>query len=201
MTNPKIKFFDNIAAKWDDWIDPEEVRKKLCSGLEEFGVAPHEKIVDIGCGTGNLTHCILSILGPEGRVFSVDFSPGMLEEAKRKISDTRVCWINGDAVELPVEDEIADRAIFYSVWPHFDQPEAVLYESLRYLKPGGFLHVWHTDSKETINKIHADAGPCVNKDILPPAENVAAMMKKTGLEITDLVDDETRYLVTARKTR
>lgn len=199
MTNPRIEFFDNIAFKWDDWIDPAGVRKALRAGLEEFGVEPHEWVVDIGCGTGNLTQCILSGLGPEGRVFAVDFAPKMLEKAKRKISDPRVSWINKDATGLPLEDQSIDRAVFYSVWPHFDNPGGVLVECLRYLKPGGRLHVWHTDSKETINKIHTDAGPAVKKDILPPAGDVAVMIKEIGLEITDLVDDETRYLVTARK--
>lgn len=42
-------------------------KKKLASGLEEFAVRSNEIIVDIDCGTGNLTQVLLEKLSSEGR--------------------------------------------------------------------------------------------------------------------------------------
>jgi len=199
MTNPRIEFFDSIATKWDGWIDPIETQQILKDGLKRFSLSPAETVVDMGCGTGNLTQSILSILGPAGSVFAVDISPNMLKIAQQKIPDQRVRWINTDAANLPMQNETVDRAVFYSVWPHFHHPEEVIKECWRYLKPKAFFHIWHSDSKDTINRIHTNAGVQVQSDILLPAIDLVDMIKRQGFKILDLVDDEKMYLITGRK--
>lgn len=199
MTNPRIEFFDSIATKWDGWIDPDKTKEMLKNGLKKFSLTPTESVVDMGCGTGNLTQSILSILGPSGSVFAVDISPKMLQTAQEKIFDPRVNWVNADAAKLPIENETVDRAVFYSVWPHFHHPKEVIKECRRYLKPKAFFHIWHSDSKDTINRIHTNAGVQVQRDILLPAIDLVDMIKRQGFKILDLIDDDKMYLITARK--
>jgi len=199
MNDAKAAFFDGIADKWDGWDDLELLGRRLGAGLEEMGVAHDETILDVGCGTGNLTKALLARLGPRGRVIAVDISPRMLEVAKSKISDDRVTWHVANASQLSLSSASCDRIVCYSVWPHFDDVTAAGVELTRVLRPSGSLHVWHLISRARVNEIHASAGPAVHKDLLPPADETARVLSGLGLGVTQVIDTETHYLVSATK--
>jgi len=195
----RVEFFNGIAGDWDGWEDMDRLRAGLDDGLREFGVGPGETVADIGCGTGNLTRASLDRRSGEGRVVAVDFSPGMIAVARRKIPDARVSWNVADARRLPVGDARCDRVFCLGVWPHFDDPAAVAREVFRVLRPGGLLHVWHLASRERINQIHAGKGGAIGRDLLAPAGATAAVRESGGCRIEAVEDTERRYLVTARR--
>jgi len=195
----KIAFFDGIAQRWDGWEDLSEVRRKLTEGLLELGLTRDEVVLDVGCGTGNLTGALLELLSPSGRICAVDYSPKMVELAQKKFKDKRVTWYACDAMDLPIALGSLDRVVCFSVWPHFDDPEAVLQKFRGLLRPGGWLHVWHLASRQKINDIHANAGEAVAQDVLYPAKTVAVSIEQAGFLVTEVVDEESRYLVTAQR--
>ena len=197
--NPRIAFFDAIARRWDGLMDLAVVARKLDEGLAAFGAAQDELVLDVGCGTGNLTSALLRRLGPDGRVIAVDIALKMIEEARRKVDDARVKWFAAAAARLPVENDVIDRVICFSVWPHFPDPMAVAVELLRVLKPGGKLHVWHIDSRETINRVHAGAGEAVHHNVLVPAVELRLLLARCGFDQIEMHDDDEGYLVGARK--
>jgi demethylmenaquinone methyltransferase/2-methoxy-6-polyprenyl-1,4-benzoquinol methylase len=194
--DPKRAFFDGIAGSWDSWEDMEALDRRLADGLEELGVGPDETVLDVGCGTGNLTRALLARLSPAGRVVAMDISPGMLGVARRKVSDPRVAWLEADVGRLPLADASFDRAICFSVWPHIDDRAPAAAEIGRVLRPGGRLHVWHQIPRERVNEIHATAGDAVSGDVLPPAAETAELISRAGYRITG-VDTAGRYLVSA----
>jgi ubiquinone/menaquinone biosynthesis C-methylase UbiE len=198
MTESRREFFDRIATQWDGFVDLTEMAKTLRAGLRELNLTPSSTVVDLGCGTGNLTSALLERLDSTGRVLAVDFSPHMLRQAQRKVDDERATWLVADATELPIKAASADFVICFSAWPHFPQPQRVLAEALRVLGPGGTLHIWHAASRVTINQIHAEAGQAVEHDRLAPAETLAALAAECGLEPYEVVDDDERYVVRAR---
>jgi len=197
--NPRAEYFDGIADRWDSWEDLTALRSKLMAGLDELAVGAGETVLDVGCGTGNLTDALLARLSDSGRVVAVDIAPRMIDVARRKIDDARVTWHAADARRLPLADGSCDRAVCYSVWPHFDDRAAVAAELSRVLRPGGRLHVWHLLSRERINEIHASAGDAVRRDQLPPAQETANVLAGVGFQVRTAVDDHERYLVTAIK--
>jgi|GEM_PF-581696 len=191
-SNPRAVFFDGIAEKWDGWEDFAALERKLAAGLDELGVRADEQVVDVGCGTGNLTRALLARLSLVGRVVGVDFS-------QRKVNDVRVSWHVEDARRLLLADASCDRVICYSVWPHFEDRDAVAAEFNRVLKPGGLLHVWHLASRQKINEIHAGAGEAIRWDILPSVEETAALLATAGLQIATSRESDADYLVTGVK--
>jgi len=197
--NPRTSHFDRIADQWDGWHDLATLAQRFAAGLEELGVTSDELVLDVGCGTGNLTQALLAKLSPAGRVVAVDIAERMLQVARRKIPDPRVTWHRASAEELPLPDRTCDRVVCFSVWPHFSAAERAARELARVLRPGGHLHVWHLASRQAINHIHANAGEAVRHDVLPAATEVAALLAGAGLRVTQSVDSDDRYLVTATK--
>lgn len=94
---------------------------------------PHERILDIGGGTGVWT----DILQDEGialQVYSVDISMSMLKE--RSARDRSVC---GDMEELPFADGVFDRAFFFAALHHVENPREALAEAKRVVRNGGHV--------------------------------------------------------------
>ena len=193
------EYFDGLSSRWDEIIDLPRVRSRLRSGLENMGLGIEEHVVDIGCGTGNLSLCLLEILGPKCRIHAVDISPMMLAKAQEKISDPRVAFHEASADNLPLDSQTIDRVICFSTWPHVTDPDATLTELRRVLRDGGWLHIWHIDSRETINHIHQNAGEAVHSDLLPAASELAGLLEEHGFTVRTAVDDEKEYLLAAQR--
>jgi ubiquinone/menaquinone biosynthesis C-methylase UbiE len=196
----KIEYFDALASRWDEFTDHDRVRSKLRSELDLMHPAPREHIVDLGCGTGNLTAVLLEKLGPEGKVTAVDFSGEMVERAKQKFSDPRVQWYVADAAFLPMPPDGCDRVICFSAWPHFPDAGAVLRETYRILKDDGRLTILHIDGRQKINEIHSSGGEAIARDLLPPAGDLASMFPAHGFVVEECVDTPDRYCITGRVT-
>ena len=192
-------FFDSIADKWDGMQDITKLTDTLKKGLLARGTLPDEHIIDIGCGTGNSTAVILEILSENGRITAIDISKAMIEKAKSKIKDSRATFYVTSVNNIPAHDSSIDRAICYSVWPHVRDQIKAIREISRVLKPGGAVHIWHTVSRATVNEIHAGIPGTVGNDRLPPASEVADLLRVNGFDIIDEIDNTEQYLVSGIK--
>ncbi len=193
-------FFDDLASRWDSLEDIPLLHAKLRDGLRELAVGTDERILDIGCGTGNIVIGMLPQLSARARIAAIDVSPGMLAIAVRKCADPRVLWQVADAYRLPFAAGVFDRVFCCSVWPHFSDPTAIARELYRVLHPGGYLHIWHFQPRCEINHIHAGAGADVANDILAPATVTAASLQNAGFAVAAPIDDDQQYRVTGRKS-
>ncbi|MEP0773748.1 MAG: class I SAM-dependent methyltransferase [Acidobacteriota bacterium] len=197
MDAARAAFFDAIAPCWDGWHDLPRLAAQLAAGLAELGVGREEAVLDLGCGTGNLTAALLARLSPAGRVVAVDFSPRMVALARAKLGDPRVRWRVAAAEALPLPEACVDRVVALAVWPHLGDREGAATELMRVLRPGGLLHIWHLSAREEVNRIHAAADGPIRGDLLPPAGETAALLARAGFAVQRVEDGE-RYLVTVR---
>ncbi|HPK38146.1 MAG TPA: class I SAM-dependent methyltransferase [Kiritimatiellia bacterium] len=197
--DPRIAFFDSIAGAWDGWHDLAALAKRLDAEFEGFGIRASETVLDVGCGTGNLTLSLLNRLGSGGRVIALDISQAMLDRAQQKIRDPRVTWIRASAGLIPVADASCDRIICFSVWPHFGDPAAVVREFRRVLRADGSVHILHLISREEVNRIHGQGDPSIRDDQLKPVQETAGLFERDGFTLVATADGSDRYLVTVRK--
>jgi ubiquinone/menaquinone biosynthesis C-methylase UbiE len=198
-TEASVAFFDTLAETWDSMHDLGALGVRLDAGIKRFGVGRNEHILDVGCGTGNVTAALLRTLSPAGKITAVDISPRMIEIARSKTDNPRIRWIQGPIEHLDPSRESFDRIICFSVWPHLADPAAAARSFHRMLAPGGALHIWHLISRQAVNKIHSEASKAVHDHQLSPAADTAALLEQAGFEVKESQDDDTGYLVTARK--
>jgi len=140
-----------------------------------------ESVLDLGCGTGWFTRKLTARF-PEARVTGADLSPGMLAQAEAATDRADVNWLNADAEQLPLADQSVDLVFSNLMVQWSQQPEAVLAECQRVLRPGGLL-VMSTLVDGTLRELKqawakADPGqPHVNRFV--PAEQWRSLTKTT----------------------
>jgi ubiquinone/menaquinone biosynthesis C-methylase UbiE len=107
--------------------------------LEQLGPAD-ERILDVGCGTGQLAAAILERL-PEARVWGLDLSPRMLDHARRRAAESggRFFLVQGDSEQLPFADDSFDVVTCSHSFHHYPHQDRVAAEMFRVLRPGGRL--------------------------------------------------------------
>jgi SAM-dependent methyltransferase len=98
--------------------------------------------IDVGCGTGALSHAVLAQCAP--RLFAgVDRSPGYLSAARRA-AGAEGRFLVADARELPFAGARFDVAVSGLVLNFVPDPPRMVAEMARLLRPGGrlALYVW-----------------------------------------------------------
>ena len=139
-------FYDKISGVYDLLAEHSEgpVRQ---TGLDKLALAPGERVLEIGYGTG---HCLVQMaeaVGPEGKVFGIDLSEGMRARARERVEKEhlidRVELSCGDATHLPYPDGSMDAVFMSFTLELFDTPEIpqVLAGCARVLRPGGRIGV------------------------------------------------------------
>jgi len=126
--------FDRIAPVYD------VMNRVMTAGLDQRWrrltaaavVQKGNKVLDACCGTGDLA---VADVRAGGIVTGLDFSPRMLERARRKLQS--VTWLEGDLLALPFEAESFDAATVGFGVRNVTDLERGLAELARVLVPGG----------------------------------------------------------------
>ena len=123
-----------------------------------------ERVLDIGCGTGDLTINIARRAGDNLHVTGYDFSRPMLEAAARKAReaapDKKISFVYGGAARMPFSDDSFDcigiSFAFRNLIYKNPLAEKHLAEILRVLKPGGSCFIAETSLPENklIRRLH-----------------------------------------------
>jgi demethylmenaquinone methyltransferase/2-methoxy-6-polyprenyl-1,4-benzoquinol methylase len=100
-------------------------------------VKPGERVLDVACGTGELTRAFRSMTDAS-RVVGLDYTREMLDIAERKDLKS-IEYIHGDAMALPFEDASFDVLSIAFGIRNVQEPARAIGEFRRVLAPGGRL--------------------------------------------------------------
>lgn len=104
--------------------------------LAGFGMAPHQKVLDVGCGTGL---ACAPLIENGFNVTGVDISATMLDRARAHFPDAH--FVQAPAEDLPFQQQQFDAAISAQAFHHFDRT-AAMREVFRVLRPGAVVAIW-----------------------------------------------------------
>lgn len=116
----------------------KELRRKA---IEVAGIAPGERVLDVGCGPGRLAILAGTVAGPTGEVCGIDPSPEMIELARQNAARAAVgVRFEVGAIEaLPYPDNHFDVVLSTLMLHHLpdELKRQGLAEVRRVLKPAG----------------------------------------------------------------
>jgi ubiquinone/menaquinone biosynthesis C-methylase UbiE len=134
MSNFDFKFM-SVGYKFRDFFLP---RKDI---LEEIGIKPGFHVLDYGCGPGGYIIPLVKLIGESGRVYALDIHPLAVQRVQGIASRkqlTNVETILSDC-QTGLPDSSLDVVLLYDAFHHLSDPDMVLKELSRVLRPDGIL--------------------------------------------------------------
>ena len=141
--------WEAMAPGWERW------RAQLAGALTPvrawligtLGPQPQQTVLELGAGTGETGFEAAAILGQDGRLISSDFSPEMVEVARRHGTELGLGNVDYrviDAERIELDSGSVDGVLCQSTYMLVADPAAALTETRRVLRPGGrlALSVW-----------------------------------------------------------
>lgn len=132
-----LRFYDPLSRLYG----ARTLHRRL---LDQADLRPGQQVVEIGCGTGNLT-VLVKRRQPDATVRGLDPDPEALARAtgKARRAGLAVEFERGFADHLPYADGSVDRVLSALMVHHLDPADrpAALREVARVLAPGGSVHV------------------------------------------------------------
>jgi ubiquinone/menaquinone biosynthesis C-methylase UbiE len=171
MSNQAFTEFEHrgwqrVADKYDStWAS--STRQFIAPLLAAAEVGDKMRILDVGCGPGYVSaaaaeRCATAV--------GLDFSSAMIAIAREKFP--RINFYEGDAQNLPFENETFDRVVANFALLHLAEPERAFAEAFRVLKHGGKFGftTWARKEENVFLRIVDDAiQACANLNVdLPP---------------------------------
>lgn len=139
------QLFNHIAPLYERWsaiLSANGIRYWHQLAVEQLALRPGLTVLDVGCGTGQVTREMARRMGGQGEVTGLDPSTAMLQVAREtpvNPDSAPIVWQEGVGEALPFPDRHFDRVTAqFSIRNMHDWRQG-LSEMVRVLKPGGRL--------------------------------------------------------------
>lgn len=156
----QVKFhFSKNASNYNQYAN---VQKKMKDILIQFMLQNNKdaieikNILEIGCGTGYLTHTLTEIF-PSAHITAVDIAPGMIAEIKSKFTSNSVDFICADIEEIELSNTY-DIIISNAAFQWFNHIPITIKKLYTALNPNGIL-CFSTFGESTFHELNE----CFNK--------------------------------------
>lgn len=137
-----------VLIRWPSWYDV--MNRFLFLGRERqfrertvdlAAIMRGHTVLDVGCGTGNLTMAAKVRVGTDGEVYGIDAAPEMIQKAERKAAEKQlnIRYQVGLIEDIPFPDNKFDVVVSSLMLHHLpkDLKRKGIAEISRVLKPGG----------------------------------------------------------------
>ncbi|MBN34678.1 MAG: SAM-dependent methyltransferase [Rhodospirillaceae bacterium] len=141
----QIDYWNGDAG--DKWVDAQERLDPVLEGMgllgmDQGGVNPGERVIDIGCGCGATSLELARRVGPMGSVLGVDISSPMLRRAAERAAAESLghaVFANADASSYQFEEGAADLVFSRFGVMFFRNSDEAFTNIRRGMRPGGRL--------------------------------------------------------------
>src|SRR5581483_5588202 len=155
--------------------------------FREAGLARGMRVLDVGCGSGDVSFLAAEFVGPDGHVVGVDRAPESLARAERRNQDRglrNVSWIRGDPTELEF-DAPFDAIIGRLVLMYYRDPASALRKLHHKLRPGGLIVFQELDPGACRSfPVSPTSSKCV--DLICRTLEISGARPQLGLELYPL---------------
>jgi ubiquinone/menaquinone biosynthesis C-methylase UbiE len=143
MSNFDFKFM-SLGYKFRDLRLP---RKNI---LGEVGIEPGFHVLDYGCGPGSYIIPLAELVGESGKIYALDIHPLAIQRVKDIASKKQLANVETilSDCQTGLSDNSLDAVLLYDIFHHLNDPDAVLKELHRVLKPDGILSFGDHHMKE-----------------------------------------------------
>ena len=122
------------------------MRPTTLSLLNQAGLRPGMKCLEIGCGSGDVAFDLARMVGPDGRVVATDIDEIKLQLARQAAEQDRLTNLEFRLADI-VEDELENFDFVHArfVLTHLANPQKALEKVRQAIRPGGVLAVEDVD--------------------------------------------------------
>ena len=144
--------------------------------LDRMEIVPGDAVLDVATGTGNVA---LKAAAAGAQVVGLDLTPELFSTARRRAAEQEVAieWIEGDAEDLPFEDEAFDHVLSVFGVQFAPRHDIVAAELVRVCRPGGRIGLVNWTPEGQIGELFSILGR-----YLPPPPDFASPPPLWGSE-------------------
>ena len=189
-----LQNWKTMAAGWERRrADIERVSAPVSEWLvRHLDPQSGDTVLELAAGPGDVGFAAAPLIGDEGRLISTDFSPEMVDVARRRAAELGLTNVEHrvvDAERIELEDDSVDGVLCRFGYMLMADPARALAETRRVLRPGGrlALAVWRESARNPW--ISLSGRVLAERGLVPPPEPGAPGM------FTMASDERTRELL------
>jgi ubiquinone/menaquinone biosynthesis C-methylase UbiE len=136
MNNLGFRFL-SIGLRFRDYFFPP------AKTLERVGIQTGSNVLDFGAGYGSYSIPAAQLVGPTGKVYAADIHPLAIKKIRKKADTKRIKNIHMILTdcETKLPDASIDIVLLFYVLHDFKNPDSIIRELVRVMKPKGVLAV------------------------------------------------------------
>ena len=170
-----LEIAEALAPGWERWRARIEqnvapVREWM---IGQLAPRPGDTLLELAAGAGDTGFEAAAIAGERGRIVSTDFSPAMVEVARRRAAELGLANVDHrvmDAESIELDADSVDGVLCRFSYMLMSDPATALAETHRVLRSGGRLALAVWSAPESNPWITIPFGLLVERGLLPPPE-------------------------------
>ena len=207
-----LETWSAMAPGWERWRDPIEATSMPMREwmLRELAPGAGDTVLELAAGFGDTSHAAAELVGPNGKVVCTDYSPVMVDIARRRGAELGIENVEYrvlDAEQIELEDDSVDGVLCRCGYMLMPDPARALAETHRVIRAGGrvALAVWREAERNPWISIVARM--LLDRGHVPPPEpgapsmfsmardeRVRELLERAGLTVLRLEEVPVRFV-------